>query len=123
MVQYTKLVVYRDSLCLYYSSGTNNSIRINLDIRINDFNQRDKNRIKTLIKKGLIPEELELFKDEIYRTKNRANSKVSQFKTKYGRKPSTEEFKNLIKEKDFEVEEGFMVLYEEFIEFKKIDFK
>jgi predicted XRE-type DNA-binding protein len=131
MVQYAKLMIYRESICLYYANGNGNSYRYNLGIRICDFNEKVKSKIKISIKKNIIPDEILSYKREIQEIFEIVNNEISSFKVKKGRKPTIDEFKNILKsrttanqEKE-EVEEikfFFIEYLNEFLNHKEIKF-
>jgi integrase len=98
MVHYSKLVVYRNTLCLYYST-TNKSYRHSLNIPLGSFNSIILKKIKKLLLKGQIPDELGFFREEITIAFENINKSISQFKIEHGKKPSIEEFKDLLQKK------------------------
>lgn len=98
MVHYSKLVVYRNTLCLYYST-TNKSYRHSLNISVGSFNSIILKKIKKSLSKGQIPDELGFFREEITIAYESINKSISQFKIEHGKKPSIEEFKVLLQKK------------------------
>jgi hypothetical protein len=96
MVHYVKLVIYRESLCLYYSSGNGNCFRLHFGIRISNFNEKIKTKIKNSLKKNLIPDEFLPFQEEIKDVFEFTNKEISKYKLNKGRKPTIEELKEIL---------------------------
>jgi integrase len=99
MVQYTKLMIYRERVCLYYASGDGNSYRYNFGISVKDFNTKELSKLKNSLKKNLLPEELSTYKREITELMEYTNNEISYFKSTNGRKPTIEELKQIIQSK------------------------
>jgi len=96
---YVKLKIYRNGISLYYSSGNGNSYRYNFGLKLNDLNEEQITNIETSFKKHIIPDELLNYKDEITSIINYANNKISSFKLKNNRKPTIDEFRQIMNSK------------------------
>lgn len=96
---YVKLIIYRNGVSLYYSSGNGNSYRRNLGIKLNHLNEEQIKKVESSFKKHTIPDELLNHKDEITSITNYANNKISSFKIKNGRKPTVDEFRQMMNSK------------------------
>lgn len=126
MVQNVKLTIYRDSLSMYYSSGNGNSFRHNFGINLSSLSEKEKNKLKTALKRNDLTDELSLHKHEVQEVVNYSNTQISLFKIKYGRKPSIEEFKEILRNRTAPSNEknglSFLGIYEEFLNEKREQF-
>lgn len=89
-------MIYRETLCMYYSSGNGKCFRYNFGIRMSDFNEKTKTKIKNSLKKNIIPDELLEYQKEITEIVDYTNKEISSFKLKNGRKPTIEELRQML---------------------------
>jgi integrase len=96
------------------------SIRINLNINLSGFSEKEIAQIKQQLKKRKFPNTLEQFREEIDSVQKSYNDKIKEFKKVRLSLPSVDEFKHLIKKTD---SDNFLSVFDIFIEEKKIDFE
>jgi integrase len=122
MIEYVRLIVFRNGLYLYYSKKDMDNVRVKLNIPLDDFSPKDIHYIKSLLKKGKFPTMLEPFREEIEIIKNKFNYLITEYKKENLVLPSVKEFRILIKNKTDIQSDNFLQLLNNFIEEKRKDF-
>ena len=122
MIEYVRLIVFRNGLYLYYSKKDMDNVRVKLNIPLDDFSPKDIHYIKSLLKKGKFPTMLEPYREEIEIIKNKFNYLITEYKKENLVLPSVKEFRILIKNKTDIQSDNFLQLLNNFIEEKRKDF-
>jgi integrase len=104
MNKHLSYVIYRDTLCLYYSKNSA-AFRYNLGFNFSHLNKVEIKKIKNLLKKRILPDELEENNDEIQKEVKKVSNLIQSFQLSYGKPPSIPELKQLLKLKTEEVVE------------------
>lgn len=99
------------------------NVRINLNIPLNDKNEKDILHIKNQLKKGKFPTILNPYKDEVDILVKSYNLLISDYKKENLVLPSVSEFRRLLRDIKDVKSENLIFLLDQYIEEKRNDFR